>query len=63
MEGVRKLLTNTLGEHGFHRARARINLVDQSPIVIIAFGHVTEEFHYAASSRKDIQLTNTFHDS
>ncbi len=33
------------------------------PIVIIAFGHVTEEFHYAASSRKDIQLTNTFHDS
>jgi nitroreductase len=31
------------------------------PILIIAFGNVEEEYHYAVSSRKDISQTNTFH--
>ena len=31
------------------------------PILIIAFGNVEDEFHYAVSTRKQIDKTNTFH--
>lgn len=31
------------------------------PILIIAFGNVEESYHYAASTRKDVSQTNTFH--
>ena len=31
------------------------------PILIIAFGHVEEEYRYAVSTRKAVTLTNTFH--
>lgn len=31
------------------------------PILIIAFGNVEESFHYAVSTRKAIEQTNTFH--
>lgn len=34
---------------------------NEIPILIIAFGHVTDDFHYAASTRKDLNRTNTFH--
>lgn len=31
------------------------------PIVIIAFGNVEDRYHYAVSTRKDVNQTNTFH--
>ena len=34
---------------------------NEIPIVIIAFGKLPEKFNYAASSRKDVSKTNTFH--
>lgn len=34
---------------------------NEVPIVIIAFGKLQDNFHVAASTRKNIELTNTFH--
>lgn len=34
---------------------------NEIPILIIAFGHVTGRFHFAASKRKNINKTNVFH--
>ena len=34
---------------------------NEVPILIVAFGHLQDKFHYAESSRKDISQTNTFH--
>lgn len=34
---------------------------NEVPIVIIAFGHMTNEFNVAISTRKPIDVTNTFH--
>lgn len=34
---------------------------NEVPIVIVAFGHLQDTFHYAVSTRKDISQTNTFH--
>lgn len=34
---------------------------NEVPIVIIAFGHLQDKFRVAVSTRKDINLTNTFH--
>lgn len=34
---------------------------NEVPIVILAFGHLQDKFRVAVSTRKDINLTNTFH--
>lgn len=34
---------------------------NEVPIVIVAFGHLLDEFNVAVSTRKDVSLTNTFH--